>query len=215
MVHELALECPKEAFDAGVVPAVAGAAAGDKEVAPDWMDRIFLFLSGASCVLPMWRSAVQTGCRSTPGLASRRQALGAVWSDCRMSSSAPRPGAGRFGWTLADAAVDDVFGETNNGVVPTAGSYDLNTLSRAVYFNRLGELRDRTCDAQRYRASVLNLVVAAIILWNTVYFDRAAWLPHLAPVHWDHINFTGDYSWRQNKRVGKGGFRPMRPPRNS
>jgi TnpA family transposase len=26
---------------------------------------------------------------------------------------------------------------------------------------------------QRYRASVLNLVVAAIILWNTVYLDRA------------------------------------------
>ena len=103
-----------------------------------------------------------------------------------------------------------------------------NTLSRAVCFNRLGELRDRTFDAQRYRASGLNLVVAAIILWNTVYLDRAidalseagrpfdaAWLPHLAPVHWDHINLTGDYSWRPNKRVEKGGFRPMRPTRKS
>ena len=103
-----------------------------------------------------------------------------------------------------------------------------NTLSRAVCFNRLGELRDRTFDAQRYRASGLNLVVAAIILWNTVYLDRAlaalseagrpfdaGWLPHLAPVHWDHINLTGDYSWRQNKRVEKGGFRPMRPTRKS
>src|SRR6516164_10838094 len=32
----------------------------------------------------------------------------------------------------------------------------------------LGELRDRSFEAQRHRASGLNLVVAAIILWNTV-----------------------------------------------
>jgi TnpA family transposase len=43
-----------------------------------------------------------------------------------------------------------------------------NALARAVFFNRLGELRDRTFENQRYRASGLNLVVAAIILWNTV-----------------------------------------------
>ncbi len=28
---------------------------------------------------------------------------------------------------------------------------------------------------------------------------------------WNHINLTGDYTWRQNKRVEKGGFRPLRP----
>ena len=28
---------------------------------------------------------------------------------------------------------------------------------------------------------------------------------HVAPVHWNHINLTGDYSWWQNKRVEKGG----------
>ncbi len=39
-----------------------------------------------------------------------------------------------------------------------------NTLSRAVFFNRRGELRDRSFENQRYRASGLNLVVAAIIL---------------------------------------------------
>jgi hypothetical protein len=37
-------------------------------------------------------------------------------------------------------------------------------------------------------------------------------LKHVAPVHWNHINLTGDYSWRQNKRVEKGGFRPLRIP---
>lgn len=48
-----------------------------------------------------------------------------------------------------------------------------NALARAVFFNRLGEFRDRSFDQQRYRASGLNLVTAAIVLWNTVYLDRA------------------------------------------
>jgi TnpA family transposase len=48
-----------------------------------------------------------------------------------------------------------------------------NALARAVFFNRLGELRDRSFEDQRYRASGLNLAVAAIIAWNTVYLERA------------------------------------------
>jgi TnpA family transposase len=48
-----------------------------------------------------------------------------------------------------------------------------DALRRAMFFNRLGEIRDRSCENQRYRASGLNLVVAAIILWNTVYLQRA------------------------------------------
>ena len=39
-----------------------------------------------------------------------------------------------------------------------------NALARAVFFNHLGEMRDRSFVHQRYRASGLNLVVAAIIL---------------------------------------------------
>ena len=48
-----------------------------------------------------------------------------------------------------------------------------NSLAKAVCFNRLGELRDRSFEAQRHRASGLNLLVDAIILWNTVYLERA------------------------------------------
>ncbi len=33
-----------------------------------------------------------------------------------------------------------------------------NSLARAVFFNRLGEIRDRSFEQQRYRASGLNLV---------------------------------------------------------
>ena len=47
-----------------------------------------------------------------------------------------------------------------------------NALARAVFFNRLGEIRDRSFEQQRYRASGLNLVTAAIVLWNTVYLGK-------------------------------------------
>jgi D-alanyl-D-alanine carboxypeptidase len=62
---------------------------------------------------------------------------------------------------------------------------------------------------QRHRASGLNLLVAAIILWNTAYLQRAVDhvrnqghhpasgdLAHLSPLGWKHINLTGDYRWK-------------------
>jgi len=98
-----------------------------------------------------------------------------------------------------------------------------NALARAVFFNRLGEMRDRSYENQRYRASGLNLVVAAILLWNTVYLERAVQavrdtgkdvdgtlLAHLSPLGWEHINLTGDYVWQQSRQVGQGQFRPLR-----
>ncbi len=61
---------------------------------------------------------------------------------------------------------------------------------------------------QRQRASGLNLVVGAIILWNTVYIQKAIkhlsktdsdfnedLIKHLSPLGWEHINLTGDYIW--------------------
>ena len=48
-----------------------------------------------------------------------------------------------------------------------------NALARAIFFYRLGEMRDRSFESQAYRASGFNLLVAAVILWNTVYLERA------------------------------------------
>ena len=101
-----------------------------------------------------------------------------------------------------------------------------NTLARAVCFNRLGEIRDRSFENQSHRASGLNLLVAAITLWNTVYLERATemlaksrafdpvLLQHVSPLGWEHVNLTGDYIWHANKKVAKGGFRPLRIPKN-
>ena len=99
-----------------------------------------------------------------------------------------------------------------------------NALARAVFFHRLGEIRDRTFENQRYRASGLNLAVAAIILWNTLYLGRAVdelrsrgeiipdeLLAHIAPLGWEHIAFNGDYVWPAEP-LGNA-FRPLRNPR--
>jgi TnpA family transposase len=98
-----------------------------------------------------------------------------------------------------------------------------NALARAVFFNRLGEIRDRSFEQQRYRASGLNLVTAAIVLWNTVYLEQAinalrtlnqridnSLLQFLSPLGWEHINLTGDYLWRSSVKIGAGKFRPLR-----
>jgi TnpA family transposase len=80
-----------------------------------------------------------------------------------------------------------------------------NSLTRAVFIHRLGEIRDRTYENQQHRASGLNLLVTAIILWNTRYLERAVaalrqvedvpdhLLAHLSPLGWEHVNLTGDY----------------------
>ena len=43
--------------------------------------------------------------------------------------------------------------------------------------------------------------------------DKELGCPHLSPLGWEHINLTGDYSWRQNKQVEQGDVRPL-PPLN-
>jgi TnpA family transposase len=98
-----------------------------------------------------------------------------------------------------------------------------NALARAVYFCRLGEMRDRSFENQFFRASGLNLLVAAIILWNTRYLEAAyrelrrqgrtvneGLLRHVAPLGWEHIGLTGDYMWSDAEQPRTGTLRPLR-----
>ena len=78
-------------------------------------------------------------------------------------------------------------------------------------------------DQQRYRASGLTLVTSAIVLWNTVYLERAVialkergidvdenLLQYLSPLGWEHINLTGDYVWKKSSKIIEGKFRLLR-----
>jgi hypothetical protein len=90
-----------------------------------------------------------------------------------------------------------------------------NSLARAVFIHRLGEIRDRTYENQQHRASGLNLLVTAIVLWNTRYLERAIaalrqaedvpdqLLAHLSPLGWEHVNLTGTTSGAPSDRPRK------------
>ncbi len=99
-----------------------------------------------------------------------------------------------------------------------------NALARAVFFNRLGELRDRSYEDQQGRASGLTLLTAAIGLWNATYLERTVaalrargeevpeeYLRHLSPLEWEHVTLTGVYRWNLGDgSVPADGFRPLR-----
>ena len=86
-----------------------------------------------------------------------------------------------------------------------------NALARAVFFNRLGELRDRTHENQRHRASGLKYLeraAAAIRQPGQIVPDET--LAHLSPLKWEHINLTGDYHWRKDAGLRNHKLRPLR-----
>jgi TnpA family transposase len=100
-----------------------------------------------------------------------------------------------------------------------------NSLARAVAFHRLGRFRDRGHENQKTRAAGLNLVTAAIILFNCRYLGRAlgemrsrgmlideTLIPQLSPLGWDHINLTGDYIWSDTLVLDADGCMPLRLP---
>jgi hypothetical protein len=73
-----------------------------------------------------------------------------------------------------------------------------------------GRIADRSAEAQQFRASGLNLVIAAIVFWNSTYIADAiahlrateqsvpdAWLAHTSPLSWEHISFPGDFLWER------------------
>ena len=75
---------------------------------------------------------------------------------------------------------------------------------------------------QLHRASALNLVIAAMVLWNTVYLSQAIerlsrseeildeHLQHVSPLRWEHINLTGDYVWNLGNTNDIEHLRPLR-----
>lgn len=81
-------------------------------------------------------------------------------------------------------------------------------LTGAICTFKQGRVADRSHEAQQFRASGLNLVIAAIVYWNSTYIADAVGhlratgdnisdelLAHTSPVGWGHIAFSGDFLW--------------------
>ncbi len=86
----------------------------------------------------------------------------------------------------------------------------------AVFFNRLGEIRDRSFEQQRYRASGLNLGDGGYRAVEHGVLERATrglveagkpvdgeLLQFLSPLGWEHINLTGDYVPAAEPQTGR------------
>ena len=61
------------------------------------------------------------------------------------------------------------------------------------------------------------------MLWNTIYLERATnalhkqqpvdvgLLQHLSPLGWEHINLTGDYTWKTRHNPTTSKYKALRP----
>ncbi len=84
----------------------------------------------------------------------------------------------------------------------------LHALARKLFFGRPGEIRDRTYEDQLNAASSLNLLLACIIVWNTVHIQACVKklradgqevadsdLRHISPLQQHHLGIYGQYSF--------------------
>ena len=83
-----------------------------------------------------------------------------------------------------------------------------HALAQVICTFKQGRIADRGQETQQFRASGLNLVIAAIVYWNSTYIAdavahlraqgqaaSAAMLAHTSPLTWEHIGFSGDFLW--------------------
>ena len=98
-----------------------------------------------------------------------------------------------------------------------------HALARAVFHGKRGEIRKRYREGQEDQLGALGLVVNAIVLWNTLYMNRALGqlreegfdvkpedVARLSPLQFEHVNFLGTYHFDLPEQQRKGEFRPLR-----
>lgn len=96
-------------------------------------------------------------------------------------------------------------------------------LARVVFYGQRGELRQRYREGQEDQLHALGVVVNAIIVWNTLYMERAIAhlrqtgqqvaetdIARLAPLNYAHINVLGRYTFALPEPITKGEWHPLR-----
>jgi TnpA family transposase len=96
-----------------------------------------------------------------------------------------------------------------------------HALAQVICTFKQGRIADRGQEAQQFRASGLNLAIAAIVYWNSTDIadvldhmrglGRAVpdeLLTHTFPLMWEHIGFSGDFLWDRAAATA-GHHRPL------
>jgi hypothetical protein len=100
-------------------------------------------------------------------------------------------------------------------------SEQCHVLAQVICTFKQGRIAGRGQEAQQFRASGLNLVIAAIVSWNSTYLADAVdhlrsqrhavpaeLLAHTSPLTWEHIGFSGEFLW-DRAAVTAGERRPL------
>ncbi len=100
-----------------------------------------------------------------------------------------------------------------------------HTLARKICHGQRGEIRKRYREGQEDQLNALGLVTNAVILWNTLYIEKALEqlrsdgyevrpedVARLSPLPTHHVNVLGRYSFAPTAQVANGGMRPLRSP---
>lgn len=98
-----------------------------------------------------------------------------------------------------------------------------HSLARATYFGQKGEVRQRYREGQEEQLAALGLLVNAMVLWNTLYINRALEdmrergmsilsedIERLSPLGYEHINLLGRYTFSLSEDIRQGAFHPLR-----
>lgn len=97
-----------------------------------------------------------------------------------------------------------------------------HSVARIICHGQRGEIRKRYREGQEDQLGALGLVTNAVVLWNTIYMQKA--LDHLreqnfeinpedearlSPLSYGHINVLGNYSFKLEDKVGNGILRSL------
>ena len=98
-----------------------------------------------------------------------------------------------------------------------------HALARAVFHGKKGELRQRYREGMEDQLGALGLVVNALVLWNTRYWQQALeqWqeteeplnpedVARLSPLLHEHVNMLGRYDFTLPEAIAAGQLRPLR-----
>lgn len=99
-------------------------------------------------------------------------------------------------------------------------------LARTVFHGNKGEARKKYQEGLEDQMGALGLVVNMIVLWNTMYMNKAIDhlratgmevrdedIKRLTPLGFEHIRFLGRYDFTLKARTEVGGLRPLRRKR--
>ena len=99
----------------------------------------------------------------------------------------------------------------------------MHSLARAVFHGGKGEARKKYQEGVEDQLGALGLVVNMIVLWNTLYINKAIEylkatgvdvreedVKRLTPLGHEHIRLTGRYDFTLTAKPETGGLRPLR-----